>query len=747
MLAAVILIAALVAAAAIIIFHYRKKLPEVLISYKVVPPAYGEGPKDAKSFYRHLHALCRSASAKIVIEISSSPKEGIFYLVSAPISVSHLIREYLIAYWPMLEITRIRSGSCFSYDSKLVYSVRQWGVSQAMESDNPLSYLFGSMRGLKANEIMAWQVILESEKDDMFESALKLAARISRSLFRTAYQLLLVGLADPDKSKQLLLNWAVKKPAIKQRQFKVCFRSLAAAGSNERLERLESSFEAAIKSYGFRRRPGIDAPQLFMSRESLGYTRAGIDLLSRMFYFPSPVNSISEDVETSKSTSLPAPTALKSRAKNSLVLGLNNHNGKITPIGFTAKERPQHMMVIGGTGMGKSNLLCNMITQDVLTGNGAGLIDPHGDLASRVAGYIPASRLKDVIYIDPSDIHHPVSINLMELPEHLRKDELEIAKDFVTESIVSIFRKIFSDDDSGGHRIEYILRNTIHTAFSVPGATLFTLHKLLTNDLFRAGIVASLSDDSLKDFWYGEFNKAGSYQRVKMIAGVTAKLGRFQRSVVAKRMLEQPASSISFDQLLARKEILICNFSKGVIGEDTSSLLGMIVMSKLQLAAWKRSLIAENKRYPFYLYVDEFQEFQTSTFSQMVSDSRKYGMYLTISEQTTAHQTDQEAAVLLANMGSVLSFKSVASIDYKRIGSLFSPYLSATDFANLKPYHFYLRRSGEAGAEPLSGLADKIKKSPSKLNQKKIDKMKEKYTYPYTELPLHTAVGRVPVKK
>ena len=199
-----------------------------------------------------------------------------------------------------------------------------------------------------------------------------------------------------------------------------------------------------------------------------------------------------------------------------------------------------------------------------------------------------------------------------------------------------------------------------------------------------------------------------------MIAGITAKLGRFQRSAVTRTILDSPNSSINFEDILAKNKILICNFSKGVIGEDTSALLGMVILAKLQLSAWKRSIVKIDQRSPFFLYVDEFQEFQASTFKQMVSDSRKYGVYLTIAEQTTAHQNDQEANVLLANMGSIICFRSVAPIDGKRIGPVFAPNLTPIDFANLEPYHFYARLSSTAGNEILSGASNKLKQPSSK---------------------------------
>ncbi|MGH7234365.1 MAG: type IV secretory system conjugative DNA transfer family protein, partial [Candidatus Saccharimonadales bacterium] len=339
----------------------------------------------------------------------------------------------------------------------------------------------------------------------------------------------------------------------------------------------------------------------------------------------------------------------------------------------------------------------------------------------------------DVIYIDPSQIDYPVAINLMELPINVSGSDLAVAKDFIAEAIVSIFRKIFSDDDSGGHRIEYILRNVIYTAFNVPNATLMTLHKLLTNDLYRAGVVASLRDEALKEFWIGEYNKAGSYQRVKMISGVTAKLGRFARSVSIANIISQSRSTINFDKLLDQRKILICNFAKGSIGEDNSTLLGMLILAKLQLAAVRRSLIPSAKRIPFYLYVDEFELFNAPIFSQLISEARKFGMFLTLAEQTTVYQEDRDSNILLANVGNLVCFRTGSEIDSRRILPAFRPYLSTLDLTNIEPYKFYLKTAGSKTRRPLSAQTITLKGNAKEDIFKRVIKLNQlRYTRQFT---------------
>jgi hypothetical protein len=206
---------------------------------------------------------------------------------------------------------------------------------------------------------------------------------------------------------------------------------------------------------------------------------------------------------------------------------------------------------------------------------------------------------------------------------------------------VSIFRKIFSDDDKGGHRIEYLVRNTVQTALTLPNPTLFTIFELLNNPQFRKEAVASLENEYLQNFWRYEFAKAGDFQQVKMSAGVTNKVGRFLFSASAERIIGQPKSTIDFDDILNSGKILICNLSKGLLGEDTSELFGITILAQLQMAAMRRARQSEEDRKPFYLYVDEFQNFATPSFVQLLSEARKYKLYLHIAEQSTAQQEDR----------------------------------------------------------------------------------------------------------
>ena len=443
--------------------------------------------------------------------------------------------------------------------------------------------------------------------------------------------------------------------------------------------------------------------------------------LASLYHFPSSQVSKTDNLITSLSRTLPAPVSLKSGKKLSVLIGENHHHESVTPIGLTAEERERHMYIIGGTGNGKTTMLFYQILQDIRSGNGVAVLDPHGDLAERILRYIPEERLNDVIYLNPDDLAYPIGMNLLELSPDLEGDDLLREKDLITEAAISVLRKIFCEDDSGGHRIEYVLRNTIQTALTLESPTLFTIFELLNDAKYRRKIVKNLEDKNLRDFWNNELGKAGDMQKVKMAAGITAKIGRFLFSASARRMIEQPKSTINFEDILAGRKILICNFSKGLLGEDTSALFGTTVLAKLQTASLRRARIGQGERTPYYLYVDEFQNFATTSFVQMLSEARKYKLFLTMAEQSTSQQDERRLVdIILANVGTVVCFRSGSPSDERLVLPLFMPFIQQGEIANLPSYSYYVRISAVTAQEPMSGVTVVVEEQGHELIAKRV---------------------------
>jgi GTPase SAR1 family protein len=471
--------------------------------------------------------------------------------------------------------------------------------------------------------------------------------------------------------------------------------------------------------------------------------------VSALYHFPFSGNNQTEDLIRVRSKELPAPLSVKNNPDLDVVFGKNTFGNTETDIGLTDDDRSRHVYLIGQTGSGKSTIIYHMAKDDIKKGRGLTVVDPHGDLAEGLLDTIPNKRIEDVIYFNPFDIKYPVGINLLELNDNLEDDELELEKELVCESVVSIFRRVFFKDEStDAHRIEYILRNAIYTAFTIPNRTIFTVYDLLNDTNFRKSAIKNLEDENLIKFWKNEFGKAGDYQHVKMVSGVTAKVGRFLFSPIAKRILEQSNSTINFDEILNNGKVLLCNLAEGKLGEDTSMLLGATVIAKVHQAAVRRARISSTDRKPFYLFVDEFQNFATSSFTKLLSGGRKFGLRITIAEQSTSQQDNRNVTnVVLANTGTVICFRTASPVDEELMLSQFAPQVVQGDIGNLPRYRFYMRLAAIEPEAPFSGITIPI---TTETNQAKkdylIESSRKNYAIQYVKKPSKPTPPSAPEK-
>ncbi len=434
--------------------------------------------------------------------------------------------------------------------------------------------------------------------------------------------------------------------------------------------------------------------------------------LSSLYHLPYTETTKTEDLLQVKSPELPAPLSLKNNSFD-VEFGINTYGGTVTQIGLTKQERTGHFYIIGQTRSGKSNLMLQMLIQDVQSGKGVILIDPHGDLAKALINFIPDERINDFIYFAPRDIKHPIGINLLELSKISDEDELELEKDIVAEGAITVLRKVFSNDFSKGasnaFRIESLLRKSIHTAFYTEEPTLFSIFDLLNNPDFRGKALTNITDPRLLDFWRKFLDKAGDYQQFKMESPVNDRIDRFIFSPILKRIMEQKKSTINFDDILNKQKLLICNLAKGEITEDISIVLGTLILTKIRQAAEKRALIEPEDRIPIYLYVDEFQNFATPSFMRMLSELGKFGINITVVEQSTSQQVDRtQTEILLANVGNVITFKTANPIDEDLMLRQLSPDVKEGEIPNLPRYHFFMKKGAVEPEKPFSGQTEQV---------------------------------------
>ena len=356
---------------------------------------------------------------------------------------------------------------------------------------------------------------------------------------------------------------------------------------------------------------------------------------------------------------------------------------KDTIFGIKTPDRRKHVYIIGKTGAGKSTLIANMAIDDIRKDRGIGIIDPHGDLSEIILDYIPKRRVNDVVYLEPFDIERPFALNVLEVRNKQQKE-------LVASGIVSIFNKLYKD--SWGPRLEYILRNVILTLLETPNATLVDVLNLLSNTSYRKKVVTQLKDPVLKNFWEHEFARMPDRLKAEAISPIQNKVGQFVTSRMIRNILGKAKSSIDLESIMNEGKILILNLSQGKLGEDSAALLGAMIITQIQLAAMNRSFVKEEERRDFFLYVDEFQNFATSSFVKILSEARKYRLALTLANQYIEQLDLEVQKAIFGNVGSLVSFV-VGARDAHLLTFEFAEIYSENDLVSLGKYETVLKLS------------------------------------------------------
>ncbi len=355
---------------------------------------------------------------------------------------------------------------------------------------------------------------------------------------------------------------------------------------------------------------------------------------------------------------------------------------KETVFGIKTDDRRRHMYIIGKTGMGKTNLLENLAINDIRNGHGICFIDPHGDTAEKLISMIPPSRIDDVIYFNPGDQDYPIAFNILEKVEPKYRP-------LVTSGVIGVFQKLWAD--SWGPRLEYILRNAILALLEYPNSTLLGVMKILIDKKYAADVANKVTDPIVKSFWTDEFTKWNDRVLQEVISPIQNKVGQFLTSPLIRNVIGQKESSFNVRKIMDEQKILIMNLAKGRIGEDNASLLGAMMITKIQLAAMGRVDIPnQDDRKDFYLYVDEFQNFATSSFANILSEARKYRLNLILANQYMAQLQDEVREAVFGNAGTLISFR-IGAADAEVMEKEFEPVFSMNDIVNIPKFNIYLK--------------------------------------------------------
>lgn len=378
---------------------------------------------------------------------------------------------------------------------------------------------------------------------------------------------------------------------------------------------------------------------------------------------------------------LPVITGNEAVDENISAFGLTNFRGINHQFGMLRHDRSRHAYIIGQTGAGKSGLLELFALSDIFHNQGYAIIDPHGDFAINNMKFIPAHRVKDVVYFNPADTAFPVGFNPLEVTDPNMKSN-------ISSEVIGVLKRMFGD--SWGPRLEYILRYTILALLDRPETTMLDITRMLTDKKFRKETLDYCTDTVVLQFWKVEFASWNDKFVSEAIAPVLNKVGAFTANPVIRNIIGQPKSTFNIREIMDEGKILVVNLSKGLIGEDNASILGSFLVTKIQLAAMSRSDIPDIKdRRPFYLYVDEFQNFATDSFATILSEARKYGLNLTVANQYISQMTDTVRGAVFGNVGTMISFR-VSAEDAQILAQQFQPQFEASDLLQMHNRHFII---------------------------------------------------------
>lgn len=708
----------------------------VVFEIKVVRPSVSQDksfiqsdPLAAEQLFSVIHGILKEDGMENHFSFEIFVKdEKIKFIVACPAFLATHLESQIYAQYPMAQITRIPD---YASEIKNFQIVKGTSI-KLLKKDylpiltfrnfevDPLSAITSSLSQVKSNEGLAIQILIKPRPDNWQMAGYDAISKIKKKEFSNSLEnewlivkflkfilriigFILGAILNPSQSKEKEVKTAKVITGLSQSE------EVTVSGIENKLTR--SGFDSIIRIISFSDDP-LDVEQNYRSCLATfsQFSRTNLnsfveekqpdikkfitDFENRTLYLDNSYILNTEELASiyhlpSSSVDIPnidwAPIRQNEipdnlPTKDCVLIGKASYRNKSIEFGIKeGVDRLRHMYMIGKTGTGKSSLFLNMIIQDILNGNGVGVIDPHGELIRDILDYIPEERIKDVVLVDPSDFDRPIGINIMQLEEGESIDR-------ASAEIVNAFKSIFAD--SWGPRLEYILRNTVKAIMSVEGTTVLGIKRVLEDDDYRKFIVTQLKDPVLKKFFDKEFAEFKSNNKLKTesISPIQNKIGPFETIQIIRNILCQRNSTINFSDIMDSKKIFLFNLSKGMLGDDVKNLFGSLIVSKIQSTVLKRASIPNEERSPFYLYIDEFQNFTTDTFQSILSESRKYGLGLYLTHQFIEQLSDNMRAAIIGNVGTTVTY-SLGSRDASVMKEVFAPYYDEIDIQNLPNFN------------------------------------------------------------
>jgi hypothetical protein len=693
--------------------------------------------QSAELMFASLHGLLmedENIQEHISFEITADKSNGILFYITVPITFLRYVESQIYAQHPKAKVKVLQSlpnkdflSLPYSYSRLSFLKDNFFPIKTYKDFDSDsLSSITSVLSSLKEDEYVWVQSLIRPVSDtwqkdgNNYINAIKNGEEVAKKSLSLSIATIIGGIykgilfiasemlsalsgseatrdsASSSGSVTLTSAQTVELKAIENKLgkmgFEVCYRICAFSSSEPNSMSLLRSITATFKQFSFSNLNELKA-SYFPGDEDFK-----VDLINRTFrtnnsfvlnteelaslcHFPaSSLDAPNISWVYSKSSEPPAniPT------ENCTHLGRTVYRDREIKFGLkNDDDRLRHMYLIGKTGTGKSTLFETMISQDIYNGYGVGVIDPHGELVEKVLDYIPDDRIKDVILIDPSDVDRPIGINLLELDDPDQKN-------LMASALLSSIKQHF--DYSWGPRLEYLLNYCILTLLEVQGTTILSITKLFEDKNYRNFILHQVKDPVVLKFWNEEFVNMASNARLvtEAVAPIQNKINRFLSSTTIRNILCQKKSTVSFWDAMNDGKIILMNLSKGKIGKDNANLLGALLVSRIQFMALRRAKLSPNERRPFYLYVDEFQNFASDTFEEILSESRKYGLGLYLTHQFTAQLPDDLLKAVFGNIGTIATF-GLGAPDAKVLENEFSPYFDQQDILSLQRFHIYIK--------------------------------------------------------
>jgi len=403
--------------------------------------------------------------------------------------------------------------------------------------------------------------------------------------------------------------------------------------------------------------------------------------LATIFHFPNK-QITTPHVFWLNAKTAPAPSQIPT---SGLYLGVSNYRGLRREAYIANEDRMRHVYIIGKTGTGKSELLKDMIVQDIKDGKGLCFMDPHGDALQDIMKLVPPERAEDVIYFNPSDTDRPMGLNLLEA-------NTEDQKHFAATAVINMMYKLFDPYKTGivGPRFEHAVRNAMLTAMSDEGSTFVEVMRILTDAKFVQELLPKVTDPIIRRYWTDQIAQTSDFHKSEVLDYITSKFGRFVTNKVIRNIIGQSQSSFDFRKIMDEGKILLINLAKGELGEENSNFLGLILVPRILMAAMSRANVEVENRRDFYLYVDEFQNFATPDFAVILSEARKYRLGLCVANQFIGQVEEEVKNAVFGNVGTIVAFR-VGVTDANYLQHEFTPTFGEDDLLNVERYHAYIK--------------------------------------------------------